>query len=63
MPQKETPGVKHMTMTCPMAKCDHKAFVQVLVFPDKDKQKKVDAKARLKLKKQLTAWHKEGQHD
>lgn len=59
----ETTGVKHITATCPIAKCDEKAFVQVLVFKDADTQIKVDRKARLKLKKQLTAWHEEGLHD
>lgn len=55
--------VKHITGTCPITGCTEKAFVQVLVVKDKDTQKKIDTKARLKLKKQLTAWHKEGLHD
>lgn len=55
--------VKHITGTCPEDGCKEKAFVQVVVFADKDTQKKVDAKARRKLKKQLIEWHKEGQHD
>lgn len=55
--------VKHITGTCPIAGCTEKAFVQVLVVADKATQKKIDTKARSKLKKQLTAWHKEGQHD
>lgn len=57
------PGVKHITATCPIAKCTERAFVQVIVFDDKETQKKVDRKARLKLKKTLTAWHEEGLHD
>lgn len=59
----ETTGVKHIRATCPTDKCEAKAFVQVLVFKDKVTQQKVDRKARLKLKKQLTAWHEEGLHD
>lgn len=59
----ETTGVKHIKATCPIAKCSEGAFVQVLVFIDKETQKKVDRKARLKLKKQLTAWHEEGLHN
>lgn len=55
--------IKHITGTCPVDGCDHKAFVQVLVLKDKELQKKVDAKARRKLKKQLTDWHKEGVHN
>lgn len=57
------PDVKHITMTCPLAGCTAKAFVQVIVFDDKDRQKKVDALARKKLRAQLTEWHKEGAHD
>lgn len=57
------PKVKHITGTCPVKGCTEKAFVQVVVFKDAETQKKVDAKARLKLKKQLTEWHKEGAHD
>lgn len=55
--------VKHITMTCPVAKCDHQAFVQVVKFKDKEIQQKVDRKARAKIKKQLNQWHKEGRHD
>lgn len=62
MPVNE-PQIKHITMTCPIAGCDDKAFVQVIKFDDKDKQKKVDALARKKLKAQLSKWHKEGAHD
>lgn len=55
--------VKHITGTCPAKGCTEKAFVQVLVVEDKDTQKKIDTKARNKIKKQLTQWHKERQHD
>lgn len=54
--------VKHITATCPADGCTDRAFVQVVVFEDKETQKKVDRKARLKLKKQLTKWHEEGRH-
>lgn len=54
--------VKHITSTCPVKDCSKKAFVQVVVFKNAETQKKVDAKARRKLKKQLTEWHKEGLH-
>lgn len=57
------PKVKHITMTCPISNCDNKAFVQVLVVPEKELQPKIDARARLKLKKALTKAHKEGDHD
>lgn len=63
MASKDTDGVKHIKATCPIAKCDEKAFVQVIVFKDAETQKKVDRKARLKLKKTLTAWHEEGLHE
>ncbi len=59
----ETTGVKHIKAKCPIGKCTEGAFVQVLTFKDGETQKKVDRKARLKLKKQLTAWHEEGLHD
>lgn len=55
--------VKHITGTCPAADCTEKAFVQVLIVDDKDTQKKIDALARRKLRKQLNEWHKEGQHN
>lgn len=55
--------VKHITGTCPKDGCTEKAFVQVVVFEDKETQKKVDRKARTKLKKQLLEWHEEGKHD
>lgn len=57
------PKVKHITMTCPTAGCDSKAFVQVLVVAEKELQPKIDARARQKLKKALTTAHKEGLHD
>lgn len=57
------PKVKHLTMTCPISNCDIKAFVQVLVVPEKELQPKIDARARLKLRKALTKGHKEGLHD
>jgi len=55
--------IKHITMTCPQPDCDIKAFVQVLIVPEKELQPKIDARARLKLKKTLTQQHKEGLHD
>lgn len=57
------PGVKHITLTCPVAKCKEKAFVQVIVQKSLSTQKRIDILATEKLKKQLTAWHKEGLHD
>lgn len=60
---KDSPGVKHITMTCPQPKCFIKAFVQVLVVPEKELQPKIDARARQKLRKTLTRDHKEGAHD
>lgn len=59
----ETPNVKHVTMVCPAAKCDHEAFVQVLIVDDQDLQKKIDKRANDKLKIALENAHKEGQHD
>lgn len=56
-------GVKHIKMTCPIAKCDEKAFVQVVVQKSLSTQKRIDALAEQKLKDQLRAWHKEGLHD
>ena len=61
MSEKPT-QVKHITATCPVEGCSDRAFVQVLKFKDADTQKKVDRKARLKLRKQLTEWHEEGRH-
>lgn len=57
------PKVKHITMTCPVSNCDNQAFVQVLVVPEKELQPKIDARARLKLRKALTTAHKDGLHD
>lgn len=57
------PKVKHITGTCPVAGCAEKAFVQVLIVEQKELQPKIDARARQKLRKQLSQWHKEGQHD
>lgn len=62
MPDK-APKVKHITATCPLAGCSDKAFVQVIIMDDPDTQTKVDKRAKRKLKAQLTAWHKEGQHN
>ena len=59
----DVPKVKHITMTCPQPKCFIRAFVQVLVVPEKELQPKIDARARLKLKKALNNGHKEGAHD
>lgn len=55
--------VKHITMTCPQPKCHIQAFVQVLIVDEKELQPKIDARARLKLKKALNKGHKEGAHD
>lgn len=59
----EKPSVKHITLKCPMAGCDVKAFVQVVVQKSLSTQKHIDIMANEKLKKQLTQWHKEGLHD
>lgn len=59
----DAPEVKHLTMRCPQPKCTVRAFVQVLVVPEKELQPKIDARARLKLKKALNKGHKEGAHD
>lgn len=56
-------GVKHIKMTCPIAKCDEKAFVQVVVQKSLSTQRRIDTMARAKLKEQLTQWHKEGLHN
>ncbi len=56
------PEVKHIEMTCPRVKCTVRAFVQVLVFDDADKQAKVDALANKKLDKELKRQHREGEH-
>lgn len=58
----ELPKVKHVTMTCPADGCTQKAFVQVIIADDAETQKKIDNKAKQKLRKQLTEWHKEGLH-
>lgn len=63
MADQELPGVKHITAVCPKAGCDHKAFVQVVVQKSLSTQKRIDALAKDKLEKQLTAWHEEGLHD
>lgn len=57
----EKPKVKHITATC--LYCDNRAFVQVLVVDDKDIQKKIDRKARYKLKTALHNAHRDGYHD
>jgi len=59
----ELPSVKHITLTCPVAKCQEKAFVQVVVQKSLSMQRRIDIMAKAKLKEQLTAWHKEGLHD
>lgn len=59
----DKPAVKHITKTCPQPGCDSKAFVQVLVVPEKELQPKIDMRARQKLKKALIDAHKEGLHD
>lgn len=55
--------VKHVTMTCPMAGCTERAFVQVVIDPDAERRKKIDVLARKKLRNALTKAHKEGAHD
>lgn len=55
--------VKHITSSCPLPGCEIKAFVQVLVVPEKDLQPRIDRRARTKLKNTLIAQHKEGAHD
>lgn len=57
------PKVKHITMKCPQAKCLARAFVQVLVVPEKELQPKIDSRARQKLKDALNLAHEEGEHD
>ncbi len=59
----KAPEIKHITMTCPRAKCDIKAFVQVLIVPEKELQPKIDVRARQKLRAALVKGHKEGAHD
>lgn len=59
----DKPGIKHITMTCPQSKCFIRAFVQVLVVPEKELQPKIDSRARQKLKAALNKGHKEGAHD
>lgn len=58
----DKPEVEHITMSCPRAGCDIKAFVQVVVVPEKELQSKITARAILKLKKTLREQHKEGLH-
>lgn len=58
----EKPGVKHITMTCPRAKCTIKAFVQVVTVEDAKTQEKIDKRARQKLRAALVLGHKEGKH-
>lgn len=59
----DKPSVKHITQTCPIAKCDTKAFVQVLVVDDANIQKRIDYRADLKLVNALRQAHKEGEHN
>lgn len=58
----DKPGVKHITMTCPRVKCEHQAFVQVLVVDDGALQKRIDERANRKLTDALKQAHKEGLH-
>lgn len=57
------PTVKHIVKTCPIKNCKVRAFVQVLVFDDAAKQKKVDALANKKLSATHRQLHKDGKHD
>lgn len=59
----DIPGVKHVVKTCPIRNCKARAFVQVLVFEDAAKQKKVDALAIKKLNAAHRQLHKDGKHD
>lgn len=61
MADQET-SVKHITLKCPVGKCTAEAFVQVVVQKSLSTQKRIDTMAEAKLKEQLKAWHKEGQH-
>lgn len=63
MPTPETPGVKHITLTCPVVKCKSQAFVQVIVVEDQELQKRIDARADQKLRETLDEEHREGLHD
>lgn len=58
----DKPGIKHVTLTCDIDKCDSAAFVQVLVVDDQQLQKRIDERANRKLRESLDAAHKEGQH-
>lgn len=55
--------VKHITLSCPYAKCVYKAFVQAVVVDDPVTQKKIDIKAEQKILKELKRGHKDGEHD
>lgn len=65
----ETPGVKHIEMPCmeisidPKNPCKVSAFVQVIVVDDPALQKKIDARANIKLRETLAKQHTEGLHD
>jgi hypothetical protein len=59
----DIPGIKHITMTCLIDKCDHEAFVQAVVVREPDLQKKIDDRANTKLREALDKAHKDGQHD
>jgi len=59
-------SLKHIEMVCINwlnEPCPASAFVQVLVVEDAEFQKKIDARANLKLRKALNDEHKEGKHD
>ena len=57
------PSVKHITKTCPIKNCNVRAFVQVLVFDDAAKQKKVYNLAKEKLSATHRLLHKNGKHE
>lgn len=59
----EKPSIKHVTMKCGIDKCDHEAFVQVLIVDDPELQKKIDKRANAKLRAALDEAHKEGVHN
>ena len=61
------PSVKHLEMRCTGRvgdeQCKYAAFVQVVIVDDPKLQKKIDAKASLKMLKHIEKEHQEGLHD
>lgn len=56
------PKIKHKVMDCPRKGCNYRAFVQVVVVEETDKQEKIDALALKKLDTSLKKDHREGKH-